>query len=108
MRSISTSGRLAALLGRDDEVDRYFAAALDVHERLGAAYLTALTQLDWADALRARDLPGDRDRAVHLTAAANAAAVAHGFDGLARRIAGGSSSLPARTTDHRRGPSAGP
>jgi hypothetical protein len=80
-------GRLSALLRRDEKADCYFAAALGVHESLDAAYLTALTQLDRADALRARDLPGDRDRAVHLTTAASATALAHGFDGLARRIA---------------------
>jgi class 3 adenylate cyclase len=80
-------GRLAATLDRHDEIDGYFAAALAVHERLDAAYLSALTQLDWAHALRSRARPGDLDRGAELTAAAATTAGVHGFAGLTRRAA---------------------
>jgi class 3 adenylate cyclase len=62
-------GRLAAALGRDAEADRHFAAALDMHQRMRAPVFTALTRVDWAEALRAR---GERARARDLATAAAA------------------------------------
>ena len=62
---------LAARLGRVDEADRLFAAAVATHERIGAPSLLARTQVDWAEALVRR---GDVERARPLVASARAAA----------------------------------
>ena len=79
---------MLAVLGRYDEIDAHFAAALDIHERLEAPYLIARTRLDWADALRERNRPGDASLAATLASAAYVAATAHGFSGLVQRAAG--------------------
>jgi class 3 adenylate cyclase/tetratricopeptide (TPR) repeat protein len=47
--------RLADTLGHHEEADRYFAQALEVHERLEARFLTALTKACWALSLAERD-----------------------------------------------------
>ena len=62
--------RLLAVLGRYDEIDAHFTAALEIHERLEAPYLIARTRLDWADALRERNQPDDASlSATHAAAA---------------------------------------
>jgi tetratricopeptide (TPR) repeat protein len=59
-------GLLATTLGRFDEADAHFAAALAMHERLRSRPLCARTQHDWAAMLTARDAPGDGERARRL------------------------------------------
>jgi ATP/maltotriose-dependent transcriptional regulator MalT len=62
-------GRLAAVLGRDAEADRHFAAALDMHQRMRTPVFAALTRVDSAEALRAR---GEQARSRDLTTTAAA------------------------------------
>ena len=44
-------GMLAAVLGRDDEAEAHYAAALQLEERLGAPSLVARTR-EWLGRLR--------------------------------------------------------
>ncbi|MDP8930687.1 MAG: AAA family ATPase [Actinomycetota bacterium] len=75
MGSVSRSlGLLATLLGRFDEAEAHFEAALDHHERLGSPPLVALTQVGYAQMLRARGRPGDHERAAELHRRAHALA----------------------------------
>jgi DNA-binding SARP family transcriptional activator/tetratricopeptide (TPR) repeat protein len=78
-------GLLAAVAGDAPRAEAHFRAALARHEAIGAVPLSAVTRCDHA-AMLAR--AGDRGRAAELAAAAEAAARAHGLDGLARRAAG--------------------
>jgi predicted ATPase/class 3 adenylate cyclase len=57
---------MASELERFDEADRWFAAALDTHERLGARGFAALTRVDWAAMLLTRGERADRERARSL------------------------------------------
>jgi class 3 adenylate cyclase/tetratricopeptide (TPR) repeat protein len=78
-------GRLAALLGRDAEADRYFAQAIEIHERLEAVFLTSLSKACWALALAERD----PERARTLAQEALDVAVAKGYGEVeekARRV----------------------
>ncbi|MDP8930768.1 MAG: AAA family ATPase, partial [Actinomycetota bacterium] len=71
--SVSRSlGLLATLLGRFEEAEAHFEAALDHHERLGSFPLVALTQVGYAQMLRARGQPRDDERAVELACGAHA------------------------------------
>src|SRR5581483_5328292 len=74
-------GLLAAALGRDTDADGHFAEAHAIHARMRAPYWLALTQVDWARALRDRD----PERARNLAAEALAIARAHGLGGVERR-----------------------
>ncbi|MDP8927260.1 MAG: DUF2791 family P-loop domain-containing protein [Actinomycetota bacterium] len=65
--SVSRSlGLLATLLRRVDEAKEHFEAALDHHRRLGSPPLVALTQVGYAQMLRARGEPGDEEQANQL------------------------------------------
>jgi tetratricopeptide (TPR) repeat protein len=59
-------GLLTATRGELDAADRYFAAAAELHRRIGAPIWLARTQLDWARALRRRRAPGDEEHAARL------------------------------------------
>lgn len=74
-------GRLAVVLGRDDEADSFFARALEIHERLEAPFFIALTKVSWAAALTARDRP----RAAVLAQQALEVAQTYGFGDVERR-----------------------
>lgn len=63
-------GLLASTMGRPDVADRHFDDALKMNERMGAAPWVAHTRFDHARMLLTRDLPGDRERAGELVAAA--------------------------------------
>jgi hypothetical protein len=63
-------GKLAAMLGRWQEVDRHFATALARCELLGATAIRARVLLEHARALTARGEPADRSRIEALTAEA--------------------------------------
>lgn len=47
--------RLATVLGRDEEAEGYFEKALAMHRGLESPFLTALTQMAWAEAIDERD-----------------------------------------------------
>ena len=59
-------GALATLLGRFDEAEAQFAAATDLHGRIGAPCWLARTRLEWARMLMRRGGPGDTGRAREL------------------------------------------
>ncbi|MFN2555463.1 MAG: AAA family ATPase [Nitriliruptorales bacterium] len=67
-------GLLATLLGRFEEAEAHFEAALDHHERLGSPPLVALTQAGYAQMLWARGGAGDEERAEGLRVGALAVA----------------------------------
>ncbi|MFN2556640.1 MAG: adenylate/guanylate cyclase domain-containing protein [Nitriliruptorales bacterium] len=67
-------GLLATLLGRFDEAEAHFEAALDHHQQLGSPPLVSLTQMGYAQMLRARGGPGDEERGRELHARALAIA----------------------------------
>ena len=78
-------GRLAHLLGRHDEAEALFEAALAMNERLGAPYWIARTKLDYADLLTSRAQPDDNAKATDLVQQALAAAQQYGFGALQQR-----------------------
>jgi class 3 adenylate cyclase/tetratricopeptide (TPR) repeat protein len=59
-------GLLAATLGRYDEANSHFAAAVELELRIGSRAILVHTRLEWARALLYRDQPGDRTRALEL------------------------------------------
>jgi tetratricopeptide (TPR) repeat protein len=59
-------GLLATLLGRLDDADRHFEAALEMNARMGARPWLAHTQDDYARMLLDRDAPGDHEKAEEL------------------------------------------
>jgi tetratricopeptide (TPR) repeat protein len=63
-------GVLATTLGRFDDAERHFDAALEIERRMGARPWCAHTQHDLASMLHARAGPGDRERARELLAEA--------------------------------------
>jgi DNA-binding SARP family transcriptional activator/tetratricopeptide (TPR) repeat protein len=65
-----TLGVLASVLSRWDDGARHFEAAASHNRRMGARPWLAHTQHDHARMLLARGMPGDRDRARQLLAAA--------------------------------------
>jgi class 3 adenylate cyclase/tetratricopeptide (TPR) repeat protein len=79
-------GLLAMVFGEYDEAEANFESALQLHERLEAPFWTAITQLDLADALRARGGVGDTSRADALVEAALETAHEYGLAGLERRV----------------------
>jgi predicted ATPase/class 3 adenylate cyclase len=56
-------GMLAAVLGRYDESEGHFRAAVEIYERVEAPALLARTLIEWARMLLARDAPDDAERA---------------------------------------------
>jgi class 3 adenylate cyclase/tetratricopeptide (TPR) repeat protein len=78
-------GLLAATLSRFEEAEAYFSHAAATHERIGAAWALAKTQLGWGSMLAARGERGDRDRATMLLEQALASAQDRGYALVARR-----------------------
>jgi class 3 adenylate cyclase len=78
--------QLAAVLGRDDEADRYFALAQAAHEAMGAHWFLALTNVAWGEFLIRRGGEADRARAGELLESARVEAAARGY-GLVLRQA---------------------
>ncbi len=72
-------GRLAHLLDRHDDADRWYGQALELHEALDARFFVALTQAAWAELLADRDQAGDAARARELADAALPVAREHGY-----------------------------
>ena len=80
-------GRVAAMLGRDDDADHWFALALELHARLEAPYLIARTELEWAECLVARGEPMDDPRVGPALERTRVTARAYGYPALERRAA---------------------
>jgi uncharacterized protein HemY len=76
-------GQLAATSAQWDDAERHFEAALIANTNMGATAWVALTQLDFARMLLARDGPRDRERARELAAAALATCRELGLEGYA-------------------------
>lgn len=72
-------GRLAATAELWDEAERHFEDALAACERMGARAMAARTRWWYAQMLRARGRPEDRERAVDLETVARAEAEAMGL-----------------------------
>jgi tetratricopeptide (TPR) repeat protein len=80
-------GGLAAVLGRYDEADTYFAQSAAMNDRLGAKFFAARTDIIWGRMLAERRASGDAEKARgHLTKA-QSAAVANGYATVERRAA---------------------
>ena len=75
---------LAAVLGRYDEAEAHFAAALQVHERMRAPFFTALTLLEWARTLRRR-ADDQSARAETMLCQAHAIASEYGYAAIEAR-----------------------
>lgn len=79
-------GLVAATLGRYDEADSHFAAAVELELRMGCRAILVHTRLEWARALLYRDQPGDRSRARELLDEALDGAKELQLTGTERRI----------------------
>ncbi len=91
-------GRLAAMLGRWDEAEAHFVAALQGHKRMRAKPLITLTQEQYATMLLARNQPGDAEQGKRLLEEAFASAQALGMDVVTKRIL----ALRDKITNHTR------
>jgi hypothetical protein len=67
-------GMVATTLGRHDDAERDFSAAVAIHDRIGAPHWLARTRVEWARMLLTRRRPGDADRARELLGQALATA----------------------------------
>ncbi len=79
-------GGLAAVLGRYDDAEAYFADAARFSDRVGAKFFLARTRLLWGRMLAERLFPGDAEKAGDLLAQAGDAAVEHGYGDVERRV----------------------
>jgi tetratricopeptide (TPR) repeat protein len=79
-------GLLAGVLGREDEAEGYFGAALETCTRTGARLHECRTQHAWARLLLARGGAGDRERAVALIRTALESAATLGLSRRAERL----------------------
>ncbi|WP_460363987.1 hypothetical protein, partial [Actinocorallia lasiicapitis] len=73
---------LATAIGRYDEAERHFTAAIEHSTLVSAPGWAAHTRRSWADMLHLRARPGDLDRAASLTAEALTDAKDLGLTGL--------------------------
>jgi len=78
-------GVLAATLERWEPADRHFAAASEVHDRIGAPLFLARTCMNWGRALAAR---GDEERGRDRLERAVELARRHGGAAIEREAAG--------------------
>src|SRR5262249_51837881 len=91
-------GLLASTLGRFDDAERHFDAALEMNERMGAQPWVAHTKHAQARVLLDRGAEGDETRAVELLGSALATARELGMEPLAGTVSTllkGLSSKPA-------------
>jgi tetratricopeptide (TPR) repeat protein len=87
-------GMLDTMLGRLDDAQLQFEAALAMNERMGARPWVAHTQMDYAQMLVARDHPGDHELARQMLGAARAT---YRELGMARYAPAGSLTRPRIT-----------
>ena len=78
-------GGLAAVLGRFDDANTFFAQAAAMNERMDAKFFAARTDLLWGKMFVERQAPGDPERAQDLLTRAQIAAAAHGYGTVERR-----------------------
>jgi class 3 adenylate cyclase len=78
-------GGLAAVLGRYDEANGYFARSAAQSDRMGAKFFAARTHLLWGRMFLDRHGPGDDQRARELLTTARAIAEGNGYGNVARR-----------------------
>jgi class 3 adenylate cyclase/tetratricopeptide (TPR) repeat protein len=78
-------GGLAAVLGRHDQADAYYARAAALSAQMGAEFFVARTNLSWGRMLAERRGPDDAERARDLLTRARASAEARGYGTVARR-----------------------
>jgi hypothetical protein len=78
------AARLAALIGLEDEAERFFALALAQADRLDSPHLIARTHLDRAE-MFVRNGTGDRERAAHDVNDASNVLAEFGAGSLERR-----------------------
>jgi tetratricopeptide (TPR) repeat protein len=78
-------GALAAVLGRYDEAETYFAEAEDLNTRGAMRFAEANTTMLWGRMLRQRGGTDDRERARELLREARNAASLHGYAAVERR-----------------------
>ena len=81
-----TLGLLAAAMGRYDDAERYYAAAVELSERLRAPGWATSARCGWAKMLRARGRDTDRERSRELAARALADAEHLVLAGLAEQL----------------------
>ena len=79
-------GELSALVGRRDDAERYFAQAIEVTSRAGAATLLAQVRTAWARALLDGGGPDDAARARDLLDQAGAEAERFGLTAIADQV----------------------
>ncbi len=98
-------GLLATILGRWDEAQRHFEAAIQKNERVGARPFAAGARYDYAQMRLARGKPGDHDKALALVNQTLEEARALGMKGLVENalatkleIQGVSRSIDIRTS----------
>jgi class 3 adenylate cyclase len=78
-------GRLAAVLGLDEDVESYFSQSVKTHERIGAPWSLAMTRLSWGRYLATRGRPADLSRALSLLELALGSAQQRGYGLVERR-----------------------
>ena len=78
-------GLTAGAMGRHDDAERHFDAAVATYRDLDAPLWGARAQLAWANVLVERDAPGDSTRARELTAEALAVARRYEAGGIEQR-----------------------
>jgi class 3 adenylate cyclase len=79
-------GMLARVLGRYEDSERHFEAAIIHNERIGARPWTAHTRCEYARMLHERGAPGDRERATELAGVALEEARALGMAHLTQAV----------------------
>jgi hypothetical protein len=92
-------GLLAGVLDRPNDEIRHLEDAVHINERMGARPWTAHSRHDLADALRARNAPGDGRRAAELDEIALAAARSMGMTVLEARISASGADAAAGRAD---------
>jgi tetratricopeptide (TPR) repeat protein len=78
-------GLLATVMGRFEEAEHHFQAAVAGNTRMGAVLMTAETECAYGAMLLRRDHDGDREHAAALGARAHATAAARDLGGLGAR-----------------------
>ena len=87
-------GGLATVAGRYVEAESYFEQAAELNARGAMRFAEAETNMLWGRMLRARNGPGDADRARELLEQARESAAARGYAMVERRASVELSKLP--------------
>ena len=81
-------GGFAAVMGRYDEAEEWFAHAVRMCDSMGARFFRAQTELLWGRLLVERDAPGDAEQARELLERACDVAIERGYGALRQRAEG--------------------